>query len=507
MISGNLETMKSNLHLANESDSAAAKVTLPENVAHALANMLGALSNLPAPIRELAELFTARGQQLSLVGGPVRDAMCGRIPHDWDLATSARPDETEQILKNWAGTVWTMGKEFGTIGAHKHGLNVEVTTYRSDEYQSDSRKPAVQFGDTLEGDLSRRDFTVNAMALRLPDLTLVDPHQGITDLVSGQLRTPVSPEQSFDDDPLRMMRAARFASQLDLDVTMPVMAAMENMASRIEIVSPERVRVELEKLMLGVNPRKGLELMVYTGLAALVLPEVANLRATVDEHGRHKDVYEHTLTVVDQAIALETDPEGEVPRPDFILRFAALMHDVGKPATRRFEKNGTVSFHHHEIVGAKLTRKRMRALHFDKQTIKDVTQLVALHLRFHGYGEQAWSDSAVRRYVADAGPMLTRLHRLTRADCTTRNRRRAARLEHAYDDLEKRIAQLAEKEELSRIRPELDGEEIMQLLQIKPGPEVGKAYKYLLNLRLEEGEIGKEEARERLLDWWNSLSD
>lgn len=499
--------MNKNLKLANDPAGLnASEVQLPENAAVALANMLQALSKLPAVVLELADLFTAKGQELSLVGGPVRDAMCGREPHDWDLATSARPDETEQILKDWAGNVWTMGKEFGTIGAHKAGLTVEVTTYRSDKYQKNSRKPAVKFGDTLEGDLTRRDFTVNAMALRLPDLTLVDPHQGIADLVAGQLRTPVSPEQSFDDDPLRMMRAARFASQLDLDVTMPVMAAMENMASRIEIVSPERVRSELEALMVGKNPRKGLELMVYTELAAIVLPEVANLRATVDEHGRHKDVYEHTLTVVDQAIALETGPEGEVPRPDFILRFAALMHDVGKPATRRFEKDGTVSFHHHEIVGAKLTRKRMHALHFDKQTIKDVTQLVALHLRFHGYGEQAWSDSAVRRYVADAGPMLTRLHRLTRADCTTRNRRRAARLEHAYDDLEKRIAQLAEKEELSRIRPELDGEEIMQILQLKPGPQVGKAYKYLLNLRLEEGEIGKEAARERLLEWWESES-
>lgn len=466
--------------------------------------MLAAFSDLPAHISELAEMFNAEGEELSLVGGPVRDAMLGIKPHDWDLATSARPDTTQKILDRWANTTWDMGREFGTIGAHKAGLDVEITTYRADRYHSNSRKPKVDFGDNLEVDLSRRDFTINAMAVRLPDLTLVDPFGGLADLLAGTLVTPIDPKLSFDDDPLRIMRAARFSAQLNIPVDEQVMKAMEQLASRLEIVSVERIRAELERLIVGIKPRRGIELLVHTGVADFVLPELAALRSTVDEHNRHKDVYEHTLTVLDQAIDLETDADGEVPRPDFILRFAALMHDIGKPDTRRFEANGTVSFHHHEIVGAKITRHRMKALKFDKQTTKLVSKLVALHLRFHGYGEQAWTDSAVRRYVTDAGEVLTRLHRLTRADCTTRNRRKAQRLSHAYDDLEKRIAELAKQEELGKIRPDLNGEQIMEILGIGPGREVGKAYKYLLAIRMEEGQLGEEEARRRLLEWWNS---
>lgn len=478
------------------------RVDLPASAPEAMANMLNATRALPAEILSLAERFQAAGYELSLVGGPVRDAMLGVAPHDWDLTTSARPEEMEPILTAWGDALWDMGREFGTLGARKGDLVVEVTTYRCDEYDLASRKPAVQFGDSLNGDLSRRDFTINAMALRLPDLTLVDPHYGLSDLIKGVLQTPVTTEQSFSDDPLRIMRAARFASQLDLDVSAEVLDAMEKMADRLQIVSAERIRAELERLIIGVNPRKGIELIVHTGVANLVLPEVADLRETVDEHRRHKDVYEHSLTVLDQAVALETEAEGDVPRPDFTLRFAALMHDVGKPATRRFEGGGTVTFHHHEIVGAKMTRRRMQALRFDKQTTKEVSKLVALHLRFHGYGEQAWTDSAVRRYITDAGPLLTRLHRLTRADCTTRNRRKAAHLEHAYDDLERRIAQLQAQEELDKVRPDLNGEQIMQILGLSPGREVGAAYKFLLEQRLENGPLGEAKATEMLCQWW-----
>lgn len=474
----------------------------PDTAVAAMQNMFEALQSLPAPILALAELFNQKGFELSLVGGPVRDAMLGIAPHDWDLTTNARPEQIQEILEQWGGTVWDMGRAFGTIGAHKSGLDVEITTYRTEQYRLDSRKPEVSFGDSLEGDLERRDFTVNAMALRLPDLTLVDPHYGVNDLLAGELRTPIAAEESFADDPLRIMRAARFAAALNMNVSQEVLVAMKELKSRLEIVSAERICAELKRLIIGTNPRKGIELMVNTGIADLILPELANLRETVDEHKRHKDVYDHTLTVLDQAIDLETDSDGEVPRPDFVLRFAALMHDVGKPDTRKFEAGGQVSFHHHEIVGAKLTRKRMKALRFDKQTTHDVCKLVSLHLRFHGYGEQDWTDSAVRRYVTDAGDMLTRLHRLTRADCTTRNKRKAAYLSHAYDDLEKRIEELAAKEELARIRPDLNGEEIMHILGITPGRTVGLAYKFLLNLRLEKGPQTKEEATEALLNWW-----
>nr|NLD41754.1 CCA tRNA nucleotidyltransferase [Actinomycetales bacterium] len=443
----------------------------------------------PVDIVQLGRRFEEAGHELALVGGPVRDALMGIAnPHDLDFTTSAPPEVTEKLLRAGGEALWDVGREFGTIGTKKGETTIEVTTYRSEEYEIGSRKPVVAYGDSLEGDLTRRDFTVNAIALRLPTLEFVDPTGGLADLEAGILRTPVTAEQSFDDDPLRIMRAARFAAQLGFEVAEDVMTAMSAMAERLEIVSPERIRAELERLVISREPRRGIELMVWTGVAEIVLPELAALQATVDEHGRHKDVYEHTLTVLDQAMALETGPEGAVPAPDFALRFAALMHDIGKPATRRFEAGG-VSFHHHEMVGAKMTRARMRALRFDNQTIKAVTKLVELHLRFHGYGEQAWTDSAVRRYVTDAGDQLERLHRLTRADCTTRNQRKAMRLAAAYDDLESRIQELAEEESLKAIRPDLDGAQIMELLGLRQGPEVGRAYRFLMDLRMEEGPL------------------
>ncbi len=463
---------------------------------------LHVLTNLSLDVVDLGRRFADAGHELALVGGPVRDAFLGATSHDLDFATSAHPDETERILAGWADAHWDVGRDFGTIGATKGDDVVEVTTYRSESYDMGSRKPQVEYGTTLEGDLTRRDFTVNAMALRLPDLAFVDPTGGMDDLAGQLLRTPVTAEQSFDDDPLRIMRAARFTAQLGFDVAPDVMDAMTGMSSRLAIVSAERVRAELERLVTSLWPRRGIELMVHTGVADVVLPELSRLQETVDEHRRHKDVYEHTLTVLDQAISLETGPDGPVPGPDFVLRFAALMHDVGKPATRRFEPGGTVSFHHHELVGARMTKARMRALRFDNQTTRDVAKLVELHLRFHGYGEAKWTDSAVRRYVTDAGPLLERLHRLTRADCTTRNQRKAMRLAAANDDLEARIAELREQEELKAIRPDLDGARIMEILGITPGPVVGEAYRFLLDLRMEEGPIGEEAARERLLAWW-----
>ncbi len=463
--------------------------------------------SLPAQVRELGEVFAAQGHELALVGGPVRDLFLARPIHDLDFTTSARPEETEAILNTWADAVWDIGRDFGTIGARRGDVVVEITTYRTDAYDPHSRKPLVKYGDTLAGDLTRRDFTVNAMALRLPDMEFVDPCGGLEDLAQMRLRTPIEAERSFDDDPLRILRAARFTAQLGFTVDDAARAAMTALADRLEIVSPERIQAELVRLMTADWPRLGLQIMVETGVADRVLPELAGLRTTQDEHRRHKDVYEHTLTVLDQAIALETGPDGAVPRPDFVLRFAAIMHDVGKPATRRFEPGGTVTFHHHEVVGAKMTRKRMRALRFDKATTKDVTRLVELHLRFHGYGEQAWTDSAVRRYVTDAGPLLERLHRLTRADCTTRNRRKAQRLANAYTDLERRIAKLQKQEELDAIRPDLDGTEIMAILGLQPGREVGQAYKFLLAARMEEGPLGKEEAERRLRQWWQERGE
>lgn len=475
---------------------------------------LAVLACLPPEALELGALFRDAGHELALVGGPVRDAFLGRASSDLDFTTSASPDQTEAILARWGDAHWDIGREFGTIGAMRHARGgssadvvVEVTTYRTDEYDPASRKPVVAFGDSLEGDLSRRDFTVNAMAVRLPELAFVDPFYGLADLARGVLRTPIEARRSFDDDPLRMMRAARFAAQLGFAVDQQALDAIVEMADRITIVSAERVRDELVKLLMSAQPRDGLRVLVDTGLADHVLPELPALRLEIDEHHRHKDVYEHSLTVLDKAIALETGPDGAVPGPDLVLRLAALLHDIGKPRTRRFEEGGGVSFHHHEVVGAKLAAKRLKELRFDKATVQAVARLTELHLRFHGYGDGGWTDSAVRRYVTDAGPLLERLHRLTRSDCTTRNLRKAARLSAAYDDLEVRIARLQEQEELDAIRPDLDGTQIMEILGIGPGRQVGVAYKYLLELRMDRGPLGEEAAREALLAWWAQQQD
>jgi poly(A) polymerase len=444
----------------------------------------------------LGRRFGAAGHEIALVGGSVRDALLGRLGDDLDFATSARPEQAEELLGDLAQAVWDIGREFGTIGCRIGGVTCEITTYRRDAYRPDSRKPQVAFGDSLTTDLGRRDFTVNAMAVRLPGTTFVDPYDGLVDLAQERLATPGRPEDSFGDDPLRMVRAARFVSQLGFHVADEVRAAMTAMSGRIAIVSAERVRDELVKLVMSADPRSGLTLLCDTGLAEHVLPELPALRLEVDEHHHHKDVYEHTLTVLDQAIALE--PEGA----DLVLRLAALLHDIGKPRTRRFEDGGGVSFHHHEMVGARMATKRLRALRFPGDVVDDVARLVELHLRFHGYGDGAWSDAAVRRYVRDAGPLLDRLHLLTRADCTTRNQRRAAALTRAYDALESRIATLAEAEELAAVRPDLDGTQIMATLGIPPGPEVGQAYRFLLELRLDRGPLSEEQARAELLRWW-----
>lgn len=457
------------------------------------------LERIGPVVDELGARFSEAGEELALVGGPVRDAMLGRLQNDLDLTTSAHPDTTERLVSGWADAVWDMGRAFGTIGCRKGPWQVEITTYRAESYDPSSRKPEVEYGDSLAGDLGRRDFTVNAMAVSLPGRRFEDPHGGLVDLAHRTLRTPGRPEDSFSDDPLRMMRAARFAAQLGFDVAPDVVRAMTDMAGRIVIISAERVRDELVKLVCAPYPRRGLSLLVDTGLASHVLPELPALALERDEHHRHKDVYEHTLTVLEQTIDLEHRLAGG---PDFVARFAALMHDVGKPRTRRFEAGGVVTFHHHDVVGAKLTRKRMKALRFSNAEIEAVSKLVELHLRFHGYGSGEWTDSAVRRYVRDAGDQLERLHILTRADCTTRNRRKAERLRHSYDSLEERIERLSEQEELAAIRPDLDGNEIMEVLGVGPGREVGEAYRFLLELRMEEGSKSPEEARAALLRWW-----
>ncbi|HLS43896.1 MAG TPA: CCA tRNA nucleotidyltransferase [Ornithinicoccus sp.] len=476
--------------------------TEPELLARAVRHLAPVLDLLT----ELGTRFREAGHELALVGGPVRDAFLGRTSPDLDFTTSAHPDEIEAVLHQWAEQTWDIGRAFGTIGARRGATTLEITTYRADAYDAESRKPVVAFGDNLDDDLVRRDFTVNAMALQLPELVFTDPHNGLADLAAGVLTTPHTPQVSFSDDPLRMMRAARFTSQLGLQVTDEVREAMTGMAQRLSIVSAERVRDELSRLLIGADPRAGLELMVDTGLADVVLPELPALRLEIDEHHRHKDVYQHSLTVLEQAIALEDEPGTDDPDavvgPDLVLRLAALLHDIGKPATRRFEKGGGVSFHHHEIAGAKLARARLRALRYDKDTVKAVSRLVELHLRFHGYGGGEWTDSAVRRYVTDAGPLLGHLHKLTRSDSTTRNRRKAERLSRTYDDLEARIARLRAEEELSAVRPELNGNEIAEVLGIEPGPVLGRAYKHLLSVRLDRGPIGHEAAAEELRRWW-----
>jgi poly(A) polymerase len=464
---------------------------------------LALLRERAAVVEELGALFHAAGHELALVGGPVRDAFLGRVVEDLDLTTDARPERVLEVVAAWADATWDVGIAFGTVGVRKGDHKLEITTYRAESYDRASRKPEVTYGESLAADLVRRDFTVNALAVRLPSWELVDLHDGVGDLGRRLLRTPGTPEESFSDDPLRMMRAARFASTLGFDVAPEVVAAMEAMYGRLAIVSAERVRDELVKLILGDRPRAGLTLLVSTGLAELVLPELPALALEVDEHHRHKDVYEHTLTVLERAIDLETAHE-PATGPDFVLRFAALMHDVGKPRTRKFEDDGRVSFHHHEVVGARITRKRMQTLRFSTETTDEVCELVALHLRFHGYGDGEWTDSAVRRYVRDAGDQLVRLHKLTRADCTTRNKRKADRLARTYDELEERIERLSEEEELAAIRPALDGNRIMAILGIPPGREVGEAYRFLLELRLDQGPMSDADAEAALRAWWDA---
>ena len=448
----------------------------------------------------LAAAFKEKGFRLALVGGPVRDALLGRLGNDLDFTTDAHPLETKKILKGWAENIWDTGIAFGTVAGKRGDTTVEVTTYRSEKYDEDSRNPDVEYGDSIEGDLSRRDFTINSMALELTTETpeFIDPFNGIDDLAKKIIRTPSLAEQSFSDDPLRMMRAARFAAQLEFTLDEDVITAMRDMAGRISIISAERIREEFIKLLLSPTPRIGITILVESGIAAIVLPEIPQLQLEVDEHHHHKDVYEHSITVLEQAIAQE-DRLGGV---NLVLRLAALLHDIGKPKTRNLIPGGGVSFHHHEVVGARLAKKRLKELRFDNETIEAVETLVALHLRFHGYGEGEWTDSAVRRYVRDAGDLLVHLHVLTRADCTTRNAKKAERLSQIYDSLEARIAVLMEQEELSKIRPDLDGAQVMALLDIAPGAQVGKALDFLMELRMEHGPLGQERAEAELKQWW-----
>jgi poly(A) polymerase len=450
----------------------------------------------------LAQAFSAKGYTLALVGGPVRDAILGRLGNDLDFTTNAKPEESKKILHGWAEHVWDTGIAFGTVAGKLGDTTVEVTTYRSDVYEKDSRKPEVSYGENIEGDLSRRDFRINSMALELTGLTpqFIDPFDGLSDLTKKILQTPGKPEDSFSDDPLRMLRAARFASQLNFEIAPNVLVAMKEMGPRLSIISAERVREELSKILMSENPRLGITLLVDTGLADIVLPEIPKLRLEIDEHHHHKDVYEHSITVLEQAIELEDRLGG----PNLVIRLAALLHDIGKPKTRNLIEGGGVSFHHHEVVGARLAKKRLQELRFDGHTVEEVETLIALHLRFHGYGDGEWSDSAVRRYVRDAGELLVHLHVLTRADCTTRNKAKAARLAATYESLEARIAVLMEQEELSKIRPDLDGAQVMEILDLKPSRAVGQAMDFLMELRLERGQLGVEIATQELLKWWNS---
>ncbi|MFC3386614.1 CCA tRNA nucleotidyltransferase [Couchioplanes azureus] len=445
---------------------------------------------------ELGRRFGAAGHELHLVGGSVRDALLGRLGDDLDFCTDARPEQTLELVKGWADAIWETGREFGTIGVQKNGLRLEITTFRAEAYDGVTRNPVVEYGDNLLDDLRRRDFTINAMAVSLPGHVFTDPHGGLEDLAAGVIRTPARPEESFGDDPLRMLRAARFAAKLKFTVDPGVLSAMRAMAADLDRITAERIRDEFTKLLSGQDPVGGLRLLVDTGLADRFIPEISGLKLEIDEHAQHKDVYEHTLIVVSNAVRLEGDAG-----PDFILRMAALMHDVGKPATKAVGRDGRVSFHHHEVVGARLTKQRMKAMKYPKDVISAVVGLVALHLRFYGYGRGEWTDSAVRRYVTDAGDLLPRLHKLTRSDCTTRNRRKAAALAADYDALEERIARIQAEEDLARVRPDLDGNAIMELLGVPPGPIVGQAWRHLKELRLDRGPLDRDEAEAELLRW------
>jgi poly(A) polymerase len=458
---------------------------------------------------QLGERFSAAGFQAHLVGGSVRDALLAAgggalSTGDLDVTTDARPEQVLALLRGWAGSTWNQGIAFGTVGAEIRGTRVEITTFRADRYDRESRNPEVAWGTSLTDDLARRDFTVNAMAVSLgPDRTVTDPFGGLGDLLARRLRTPGAASDSFADDPLRMLRAVRFVAQLGLAPADDVLEALTAMSGELARITPERVQTELSKTLLQDAPREALELFVSTGLADVVLPELPALKMEIDEHHQHKDVYSHSLTVLERAIALEqADPGAE--SPDLVLRLAALLHDVGKPATRRHEPRGRVSFHHHEVVGAKLVRRRLTALRYPKDVVEAVARLTFLHLRFHGYGRGEWTDSAVRRYVTDAGDLLPRLHKLVRSDCTTRNRRRAAALSATYDSLEQRIAELSAAEDLARVRPDLDGNAIMEILGIGPGREVGEAWRFLKDLRLERGPLDPDEAEAELRAWWAS---
>jgi poly(A) polymerase len=471
-----------------------------ERQAAAAAALLAAVSPLA---NELGGLFSAAGHALALVGGPVRDVFLGRPPGDIDLTTDAPPARILALVSDWADQVWTIGIDFGTVGLRKGGSTFEITTYRSDSYDRTSRKPLVSYGSSLEDDLSRRDFTVNAMAARLPGHELVDPFGGLADLQRKVLRTPGPPQTSFTDDPLRILRAARFTAQLGFTVAPEVRLAMAELAGLVAppMVSAERIEGELTKLLLSPlpgGPTAGIRLLVETGVAEQVLPEVPQLRLETDEHHRHKDVYEHSLTVLSQTIGLEARYG---LAPDVVLRLAALLHDIGKPRTRSLLPGGRVAFHHHEVEGAKMARKRLAQLRYRKDVVADVSRLIELHLRFHGYGDGEWTDSAVRRYVTDAGPLLSRLHVLTRADCTTRNKAKAMRLGQAYDGLEERIDELAAREKLDSIRPDLDGKEIMAILGIPEGRDVGKAYRHMRELRIDAGPLDHDAAVRELLRW------
>ena len=439
----------------------------------------------------LAERFAAAGRRLYLVGGSVRDAILGRPLDsiDLDFTTDARPDETEAVVAEWADAVWTQGKRFGTIGAARRGRHYEITTHRAEAYTPESRKPEVVFADAVEADLSRRDFTVNAMALSLPELVLVDPFEGVADLAAHRLRTPLAPEDSFSDDPLRMLRSARFIAGYALQPDAELVDAVRTLRGRLEIVAAERLRSEFDKLLVVERPGPGLWFLVQTGLAEEFLPELPALALEQDPIHRHKDVLAHTIAVVEKTT------------PEKILRLAALLHDIGKPKTRSVGPGG-VSFHHHEVVGARMAEERMRALRYPADEIAAVRRLVELHLRFHGYGDEVWTDAAVRRYARDAGPLLDRLNELTRCDCTTRNKAKAAALAARMDDLERRIAELRGREELDAVRPDLDGNQIMDHLGVGPGRVVGQARDFLLELRMEEGPLGEEEAYRRLDEWW-----